>query len=52
MRAAQNCSRERSRETVVRFVSPIIVSGLSIGGSSPQRVDASSNLRRASGRED
>ena len=31
MRAAQDCSRERSRETVVRFVSPIIVSGLSLG---------------------
>jgi hypothetical protein len=31
VRAAQDCSRERSRETVVRFVSPIIVSGLSLG---------------------
>jgi hypothetical protein len=30
---------ERSRETVVRVVSPIIVSGLSLGGSPPQRVD-------------
>jgi hypothetical protein len=27
VRTAQDCSRERSRETVVRFVSPTILSG-------------------------
>ena len=31
VRPAQDCSGERSRETVVRVVSPIIVAGLSLG---------------------
>ena len=55
--AAQDCSRKRSRERVVRFVSPIIVSGLSLGRISssiprqtfhPQRGDAESGLAQRS----